>query len=139
MKSNLDCVNAVMTNVFMKLKHHISKSPSKILCVNGCGPYSVFEVYSIAGDANRIYPQVPNIPENHCLLRLNEFVYTIAGDDEREITNKVYQLNLTLANMQWREVASMKFSRSCFGAAVFCEVWWLLVRPTAPQNFTIQE
>ena len=117
--SNLSCLNAVITTVFTKLKPCGLESPSRILCVNGVGPRSVFEVYSITGDNSKIiYPQVPSKPCRHCLLRLNDFVYCIGGNTKLS-AYKVFQLNLTEVNMQWSEVASMKTGRGSFGAAVF--------------------
>ena len=119
-KCNLECVSAIMTNVFTKRKHGDSKSPSKILCVNGLNPKSVFEVYSITGDTGKVYPQVPHKPQNHNLLKLNDFVYAVGGCVERsKSTDKVYELNLSETKMQWKEVASMAKARFDFGAAVF--------------------
>ena len=120
-KFNPNCLNAIIATIFAKLKHDDLKSLSKILCVNGRYPKSVFEVCSVTGDTDRIYPRVPNKPCHHCLLRLNDFVYCIGGINQKStITSKVFQLNLTEANMQWREVASMEKARFKFGAAVFC-------------------
>ena len=119
-KSNPNCLNAIITTIFAKLEPEDSRNLSRILCVNGLGRKSVFEVYSITENTDRGYPQIPNKPHAHCLLRLNDFVYCIGGYNEKEIkTNKVYRLNLTEANMQWKEIASMKNARSNFGAAVF--------------------
>ena len=116
-KSNLSCLNAVITTVFEKLKPDSLQNPSKILCVNGLDPKSVLKVYSIT---SKVYPQVPNKPNCHRLLGLNDFVYCIGGiDKDNVITSQVFRLNLAETNMQWREVASMKFARCNFGAAVF--------------------
>ena len=119
-KSNPNCLNAIITTIFAKLEPDDSRNPSKILCVNGRGQKSVFEVYSITGNTDSGYPQIPNKPYAHCLLRLNDFVYCIGGFNQKRMkTRNVYRLNFTEANMQWREIASMKIARSNFGAAVF--------------------
>ena len=119
-KSNPNCLNSIITTVFAKLEPDDSRNPSRILCVNGRDQKLVFEVYSISGDTDRVYPRIPNKPYAHCLLRLNDFVYCIGGNNQKGLkTNKVYRLNLTEANMQWKEIASMKIARFNFGAAVF--------------------
>ena len=88
--------------------------------MNGFDRKSVFELYSITGDTDRVYPRIPNKPYAHRLLRLNDFVYCIGGINQESInTNKVYRLNFIEANTQWKEIASKKISRSNFGAAVF--------------------
>ena len=119
-KSNSNCLNAIIKTTFAKLEPEDSRNLSKILCVNGRDQKSVFEVYGITGDINRIYPQVPNKPLAHRLLRMNDFVYCIGGFSQKSgITSKIYQLNFTEANMQWKKLASMKIGRCNFGAAVF--------------------
>jgi len=94
---------------------------TKILCVNGCDPQSIFEVYSSSGDISKAYPPVSNKPQYHRLLKLNDFVYCIGGWSREgcHATNKVYRLNLTESNLKWNEMASMLEARYCFGAAVY--------------------
>ena len=127
-KDNIDCVNAVMLSVFAKLKgaHSVSHLKDsklmKILCVNGYGGFSVSEVYSITGDIRKIYPLVPNKPQQHCVVKQDDFVYCVGGEcTEKTVgkTNKVYQLNLSESNLQWKEMPSMIIARSYFGAALY--------------------
>ena len=120
-KDNNDCLNAVMLSIFAKLKVNDSNL-LKILCVNGVNDYSVSEVYSSTGDTKRIYPQVPNKPQEHCLVKQDDFVFCIGGQCNEgpvEKTNKVYQLNLSEPNLQWREMPPMIVARKYFGAALY--------------------
>jgi len=121
-KQNVDCLKAVLSSVFAKLKgNHAGSKCMKILCVNGCDSRSVFEVYSISGDISNAYPPVPNQPQHHRLLKLNNFVYCIGGWSREgyNATNKIFRLNLTESNLNWSEMASMLEPRNYFGAAVY--------------------
>ena len=120
-KENNDCLNALTLGIFARLKSDRQKV-YKILCVNGYRQYLVSEIYSSTGITSQLYPAVPNHPQNHCLLKLDNFVYCIGGwstKGSKGTTNKVYRLNLSEPNLQWREVASMSVSRHYFGADVY--------------------
>jgi len=119
-KQNINCLKALLSSVFVKLAaDHGETKCTKILCVNGCNLRSVFEVYSSSGDISKAYPPVPNKPQYHRLLKLNNFVYCVGGlSNGNDSTNKVYRLNLTESNLKWSEMASTSEKRCYFGAAV---------------------
>ena len=120
-KGSTVCLSALTSGVIAKFKVDLPKA-YKILCVNGIGEHLVFNVYSDTGNISKAYPSVPNKPENHCLLKLDDFVYCVGGYATKlstGITNKVYCLDLSESNLRWREVASMSESRSDFGAVVY--------------------
>ena len=123
-RRNTDCLNALTSGIFEKLNSDLPKC-NRILCVNGCNPKSVFEVYRLR-DITMAYPSVPDEPRSHRVVKLDDFVYCVGGWSAKGIsttetnkTNKVFQLNLSKENLQWREVASMREARYSFGAAVY--------------------
>ena len=96
----------------------------KILCVNGCGRFSVSEVCSITSDISKAYPQVPNKPQRHCLVKQDDFVYCIGGESTEGTvgkTNKVYQLNLSKSNLEWEKNAVDDREKDAFWC---CFVRW---------------
>ena len=120
-KGSNECLNALTAGILEKFRFDCSKV-FKIVCVNGYGEPSVFEVYRSTGVINKFYPSVPNKPRNHCLLTIDNCVYCIGGcctKRKNSTTNKVYLLNLSVPLLQWREVASMSENREYFGAAVY--------------------
>ena len=119
-KGSTVCLSALTSGVIAKFKVDLPKV-YKILCVNGIGEHLVFNVYSGTGNISKANASVPNKPENHCLLKLDDFVYCIGGYPTKlstGTTNKVYCLDLSESNLRWKEVASMSESRSDFGAVV---------------------
>ena len=119
-KENNDCLNALSLGSFARLKSDRQKV-DKILCVNGYCQYLVSKIYSCTGITSQLYPAVPNNPQNHCLLKLDNFVYCVGGwsKGKQIATSKVYRLNLSEPNLQRREVVSMSVSRHYFGAAIY--------------------
>jgi len=104
-KQSNECLNAVLSSIFAKLECNVNDLKCmKILCVNGCNPRLVFEFDGCSGDISKPYPLVPNKPNSHRLLKLNDFVYCIGGLSYAcgVVTNQVYQLNLTESNLKWR-------------------------------------
>ena len=120
-KGSNECLNALTAGIIAKFKMDYLKV-YKIVCVNGSGEHTMFEVYNSAGNISKVYPSVPNRPRNHCLLKLDNFVYCIGGwstEGSKGKTNKVYRLNLSEPNLKWREMASISQNTSSFGAAVY--------------------
>ena len=120
-RGSYDCLNALTAGIIAKFKVDHPKV-HKMLCVNGYGKHLVFEVSICTKDINKTYPLLPSQPRNHCLLKLEDFVYCIGGYNMKAnkcTTNQVYRLNLSEPNLQWIEVASMAESRDYFSAAVY--------------------
>ena len=112
-RGNNDCLDAFTAGIIAKLKG-VHPNVRKILCVIGHGEHSVFEVYYSTGNISKAYPSGPNKPQNHSLLKSDNFVYGVGGysiEGSFVVTNKAYRLNLSEANMLWSEMASMSEKR----------------------------
>ena len=77
------------------------------------------EIFSVSGKMLKNYPDLSHKLLDHCVIKLDDFVYCIGGTEERYVTNHVHRLNLKNTNSEWEEVASMAEKRSYFGAAVY--------------------
>ena len=118
-KKNYDCINAVVSLLLKKLKQPpMSQAGSKILCLGGNGDYGrkVIEVFNVDGISTTVYPELPVKMSNHCVLHLNNTVYSIGGSNS--LTN-VYRLNLNSPTLKWKKMCSMNEKRKGHGAAVF--------------------
>ena len=121
-KQNVDCLNAVVSYLVNKIKNmNRDQKESRLLSVGGGKSTNfVVEVFSVFGDLLKIYPDLPCNLTDHCVLKVDNFVFCIGGNVDgnwKNSTNQVYQLNLR-APMGWDEVPSMIENRGWFGAAV---------------------
>ena len=121
-KINVDCLNVVVSYLVDRMKSvKIDGKTSKIFSVGGYkAPKTISEVFSVSGNLLKTYPDLSCKLSDHCVLKVNDFVYCIGGNVDEiwsQPTNKVYRLNLKEPSSNWEEVASMAEKRSFFGAA----------------------
>ena len=116
-ESNI-CFNIVLSYLAVQAKEAKKQTKySKILCVGGNKCNSVVEI-----QLPTLYPDLPHVLSNHCLQKLDNFIYCVGGAVESyryNSTNKVYRLDLNVANSRWEEIASMNEPRCEFGAATW--------------------
>ena len=122
-KVNVDCLNAVLLYSVDKIKGEKTKGKaSKIVSVGGFEELkTVSDVFSVSSDSLKTYPDLLSKFSDHCVLNVDDFVYCVSGNVDRNWgnpINKVFGLNLKAPNSKWEEVASMTEKRSCFGAAI---------------------
>ena len=100
-RGNTVCLSALTTGIITKLEMSPTKV-CKILFVNGFNEHAVFEVYSSIRNISKVYPSVPNRPQNHCLLKLDKFIYCIGGFSAMKndcVPSILYRLNLSNQNL----------------------------------------
>ena len=123
-KENNNCLNAVMSAFAKQFRAmRFRESGSKLISVAGhFSDTKVTEVYSLVDEAKSVYPDLPKPVYYAKALKFGNFIYSIGGSldpDVKTITNKVYRMNLTKAELNWEEICPMIEERCWMGAATF--------------------
>ena len=95
---------------------------TKIISIGGTKTKTkVKVVYSLHGETNESYPDLPISLHYHSSIKTNAFLYVIGGRDyDNQIeSNKAFRLNLNENVLKWEEIASMNLRRGVPGVAVF--------------------
>ena len=77
--------------------------------------------YSLDGETNKTYPDLPISLYYHSSIKTNAFLYVIGGRnyDNQIKSNKAFKLNLNKNVLKWEEIASINSKRGAPGVAVF--------------------
>ena len=123
-KENIECLSAVMSVLKEHLKQmRLKEKDSKLISIGGYYTRSkVFEVHNSRAKSKSIYPDLPVQLYYSKALVLEKCFYSIGGsfsDNGEEVTNKVYQMNLSDGRTKWVEFRFLNESRCNVGAAVF--------------------
>ena len=123
-KENVDCLNAVTSAITKQFKEmRLREKESNLISVGGCAdPRLLLQIHGIFGSLNAVYSNPPNISYFSKAVTLNSYIYSIGGSLEfgsKELTNKVYRMNVNDSKMKWEEVCPLSEGRCAMGAAVF--------------------
>ena len=96
-------------------------SYSRAVCIGGNEKGSVSEVYNVLSKhAILTYPSLLLNVSYHGSAKAKDVVFCLGGKVKNGLcSNRVFKLNKNDFELKWIEVASMKTSRSSFGATVF--------------------
>ena len=122
LKESLIQENAVYYKLFNDRIIDIKSKESKLISIGGTRTKTrVKLVYSLDGETNESYPDLPISLDSHRSTKTTNFVYVIGGSDyDNKIeSSKAFRLNLKEKVLKWEEIASMNMRRCSPGAAVF--------------------
>ena len=124
LKESLIQENADYYNLLNDRIIDIKSKATKITSIGGRSTRTktkVKVVYSLNGETNESYPDLPISLYYHRSIKTTNFVYVIGGSnyDIQIQSNKAFRLNLNEKVLKWKEVASMNVGRSAPGVAVF--------------------
>ena len=77
-KHSRECLNAVVFYLVNRMSDVKTKA-SKILCMGGDKSKSVSEVYNVYGDLLNTCPDLPCNLSDHCVLKVDNFIYCLGG------------------------------------------------------------
>ena len=123
LKESLIQENADYYNLLNDRFIDIKTKGTKIISIGGTRTKTkVKVVYSLHGETNESYPDLPISLNSHHSIKRNNFVYVIgvgeAYDNQIE-SNKAFRLYLNEDVLKWKKIASMNFRRSSPGVAMF--------------------
>ena len=118
------CLKLILNTLPKVLKtKQLKETGSKILSIGGAGTASkVTQVYPLLNDQVKRYPDLPIKLRDHCSLKLNNIVYCIGGKiavDDHNVTNKVWQMDLSNETLKWEEISSMNDKRQLAAATIY--------------------
>ena len=101
----------------------MKETGSNILSVGGAQtPSKVIQVYTLLDEPAKTYPNLPIKLRDHCSLKQDNFLYCIGGrtvDDEKIVTNKVWQMDLNNETLRWEETLPMNENRERAAATIY--------------------
>ena len=118
-----DCLNLIL-NVLPKVLDLRSQNEfeSRILSIGGLSSSKVFEVFKLHDEPAKQYPYLPMPLYDHSSIKMDNFIYCLGGliriGNNRNVTNKVWRLNLNNDHLKWEETAAMTERRRCMDVAV---------------------
>ena len=118
------CMRLILSNLpRVQEAQHLRETGSKILSIGGTQtPTKVTQIYSLLDEPVQTYPDLSMKLRDHCSLKLDNFVYCIAGEtvgSDATVTNKVWQMDLRNQTLQWEEISSMNRKRTKAAAAIY--------------------
>ena len=131
-KENADCLNAVVsefsTNTrpsFRRRDSYLENNLSKIIILGGNSKYSVMAMRVVGADSTSV-SQLSTLPMTlvrQSSNKVKNLILCIGGTVEGTVSNyctsKVYQMDLTDENTEWKEVSYMNERRSDHSSALF--------------------
>ena len=122
LKESLIQENAVYYKLFNDRIIDIKSKESKLISIGGTRTKTrVKLVYSLDGETNKSYPDLPISLDYHRSIKTTNVVYVIGGSDyDNKIeSSKAFRLNLKKNVLKWEEIASINVRRCSPGVAVF--------------------
>ena len=118
------CMRLILSNLpRVQEAQHLRETGSKILSIGGTQtPSKVTQIYSLLDEPVQTYPDLSMKLRDHCSLKLDNFVYCIAGEtvgSDATVTNKVWKMDLRNQPLQWEEILSMNEKRQRAAAAIY--------------------
>ena len=118
------CLKSIIHILPKILKSKLLKETgSNILSVGGAQtPSKVIQVYTLLDEPAKTYPNLPIKLRDHCSLKQDNFLYCIGGrtvDDEKIVTNKVWQMDLNNETLRWEETLPMNENRERAAATIY--------------------